>query len=63
MLAAREAVDDARLDLNTLRVGLISSTSVGGMDLSEHFYNAFKKTIEKEDYGKLSLMTAVQVLK
>ena len=47
MLAAREAVDDARLDLNTLRVGLISSTSVGGMDLSEHFYNAFKKDNRK----------------
>ena len=47
MLAAREAVDDARLDLNTLRVGLISSTSVGGMDLSEHFYNTFKKDNRK----------------
>ena len=47
MLAAREAVDDARLDLNTLRVGFISSTSVGGMDLSEHFYNAFKKDNRK----------------
>lgn len=47
MLAAREAVDDARLDLKTLRVGLISSTSVGGMDLSEHFYNAFKKDNRK----------------
>ena len=26
-----------------LRIGFISATSVGGMDLSEHFYESFKK--------------------
>lgn len=43
MLAAREAIDNAQLDTASLRTGLISSTSVGGMDLSEHFYASFKK--------------------
>ena len=47
LLAAKEAITDARLDITTLRTGLISSTSVGGMDLSEHFYEAFK-----EDHSK-----------
>lgn len=47
LLAAKEAITDARLDVTTLRTGLISSTSVGGMDLSEHFYEAFK-----EDHSK-----------
>jgi len=42
MLAAQEAVDDAGLDVNAQRTGFISSTSVGGMDLSEHFYESFK---------------------
>lgn len=42
MLAAQEAVDDAGLDINAQRTGFISSTSVGGMDLSEHFYESFK---------------------
>jgi 3-oxoacyl-[acyl-carrier-protein] synthase-1 len=47
MLAAKEAVDDARLDIASLRTGLISSTSVGGMDLSEHFYDSFKRDNRK----------------
>lgn len=42
-LAAREAIEDAQLDIASLRTGFISSTSVGGMDLSEHFYNSFRK--------------------
>lgn len=50
MLAAQEAVTDARLELKSLRVGFISSTSVGGMDLSENFYKAFRKDNKK---GKL----------
>lgn len=41
-LAAQEAVEDAKLDTTSLRTGFISSTSVGGMDLSEHFYNSFR---------------------
>lgn len=43
MLAAKEALEDARLNTTSLRTGLISSTSVGGMDLSEHFYEPFRK--------------------
>lgn len=39
--AAAEALRDSGLDRNSLRIGLISSTSVGGMDLSENFYIPF----------------------
>ena len=38
LIAAREAMSDACIDPALMRVGLISATSVGGMDLSEkHF--------------------------
>lgn len=44
MLAAREAWEDAGINSKkNLRIGFISSTSVGGMDLSENFYTDFKK--------------------
>lgn len=50
MVAAKEALEDARLNLllsrqsqQPLRIGFISATSVGGMDLSEHFYESFKE--------------------
>lgn len=46
-LAAKEAVEDAQLDIASLRTGFISSTSVGGMDLSEHFYDSFRNDPEK----------------
>jgi len=36
--AVRKAAEDAGLDVRSPRVGLVSSTSVGGMDLSEHFF-------------------------
>ena len=49
ILAVREAILDANLDM-TKRVGLVSSTSVGGMDLSEHF---FEKFIENDTSGRL----------
>ncbi len=39
-IAAREALLDANIDMGK-RVGLISSTTVGGMDLSERFYQEF----------------------
>lgn len=42
LLAAREAVNDAQLDVHAQRTGFISATSVGGMDLSEHFYPVFR---------------------
>lgn len=47
MLAAKEAVEDAQLNIASSRIGLISSTSVGGMDLSEHFYEAFRQNPER----------------
>lgn len=46
MLAAEEALKDSGLDIHLkspLRIGLISGTSVGGMDLSEHFYESFRQ--------------------
>lgn len=50
MVAAKEALEDSRLNLllsrpsqQSLRIGFISATSVGGMDLSEHFYESFKE--------------------
>ncbi|MFI3332229.1 MAG: beta-ketoacyl-[acyl-carrier-protein] synthase family protein [Rikenellaceae bacterium] len=39
-LAVSEALDDAKIEKGR-RVGLISSTSVGGMDLSEEFYREY----------------------
>ena len=42
LMAAREALADSGIDVRKARVGLISSTSVGGMDLSEVFYNDFR---------------------
>ena len=40
MLAAREAVEAAQI-CEGLRVGLVSATSVGGMDLTEQFFPQF----------------------
>ncbi|NCC09482.1 MAG: beta-ketoacyl-[acyl-carrier-protein] synthase family protein [Bacteroidia bacterium] len=42
LVAAQEAVTDAQVDCSSPRVGLISSTSVGGMNRSEEFYKAFR---------------------
>lgn len=49
MLAVEEAIKDAGLDVGS-RVGLVSSTSVGGMDLTEHFFREF---MENEAKGRL----------
>ena len=49
ILAVREAVVDAKID-KSKRVGLVSSTSVGGMDLTEHFFEQF---IEDDSRGRL----------
>lgn len=50
MLAAREALKDSGIDPKS-NVGLISSTSVGGMDLTEHFFADFMDNPSK---GRLS---------
>ena len=49
ILAVREALANSAAD-RSKRVGLVSSTSVGGMDLTEHF---FEKFIENENAGRL----------
>lgn len=49
ILAVREALHDAQIDYSK-RVGLVSATSVGGMDLTEHFYAAF---LENNKSGRL----------
>lgn len=40
-VAAKEALNDAQIPAGS-RIGLISATTVGGMDLSENFYAEFK---------------------
>lgn len=42
MLAAQEALFDAKATPSGKNIGFISSTSVGGMDLSEKFYNSYR---------------------
>lgn len=41
LVAAKEALEDSALRIDGLRVGLISATSVGGMDVSELFYREY----------------------
>lgn len=47
--AVREAMKDARIPQG-LRVGIVSATSVGGMDLTENFFRAF---MADESRGRL----------
>ncbi|MBQ1173826.1 MAG: beta-ketoacyl-[Alistipes sp.] len=49
ILAVREALQNVDMS-NPTRIGLVSSTSVGGMDLTEHFFEGF---IEDERAGRL----------
>ena len=49
ILAVKEAMACTNIDFSK-RVGLVSSTSVGGMDLTEHF---FEKFIEDNSAGRL----------
>ena len=65
MLALGEALDEARLTLEMLpKVGFISGTTVGGMDMSEQYYldylngDAHKEYIAVYDCGSCSEMTA-----
>ena len=46
-MAAQEAARDAELDFASPRIGLISSTSIGGMDASERFYASFREDNRK----------------
>ena len=65
MLALGEALEEARLTPDMLpKVGFISGTTVGGMDMSEQFYldylhgDAHKEYIAVYDCGSCSEMTA-----
>jgi 3-oxoacyl-(acyl-carrier-protein) synthase len=57
LMAAREAVQDINLPTSNFNLGLISATTVGGMDYTEKYYADFmqdKKTrnfIQKNDCG------------
>ncbi|KJD32121.1 beta-ACP synthase [Tamlana nanhaiensis] len=49
-VAAKEAVESARIsDINEYKTGLISATSVGGMDMTEKYYYEYleDKTVQK----------------
>lgn len=49
--AAREAVEKAGIsDVNEYRTGLISSTSVGGMDITEDLFYTYENYPEKRKY-------------
>ncbi|MCK9422865.1 MAG: beta-ketoacyl-[acyl-carrier-protein] synthase family protein [Bacteroidales bacterium] len=48
MKAAREAVESASItDIKSSKTGLVSATTVGGMDRSENFYSCFLKNPKK----------------
>ncbi|MCK9612167.1 MAG: beta-ketoacyl-[acyl-carrier-protein] synthase family protein [Bacteroidales bacterium] len=49
MCAASEAVNSAGIDTGKFRCGIVSATSVGGMDLSEIFYDEFYNDHSKGD--------------
>ncbi|WP_250255778.1 beta-ketoacyl-[acyl-carrier-protein] synthase family protein [Chryseobacterium sp. Marseille-Q3244] len=51
MVAAQEAVESAGIsDINSYRTGLISSTSVGGMDITEKYFYSYEDFPEKQKY-------------
>ncbi|MCQ9640654.1 beta-ketoacyl-[acyl-carrier-protein] synthase family protein [Chryseobacterium sp. WG14] len=51
MVAAKEAVESAGIsEINGYRTGLISSTSVGGMDITEKYFYSYENFPEKQKY-------------
>jgi 3-oxoacyl-[acyl-carrier-protein] synthase-1 len=65
MVAAKEAVESAGIsDINGYKTGLISSTSVGGMDITEKYFYSYEdfpeeqKYIDAHDAGNSSLAIA-----
>jgi 3-oxoacyl-(acyl-carrier-protein) synthase len=51
MLAAKEAVESAQIsDINEFRTGIISSTSVGGMDTTEKYFYTYEENPDKQKY-------------
>lgn len=56
--AALEAIDDAGVSdgyFQEMRIGFISATSTGGMDLSENFYIPFRKNHQKGRLRNISM--------
>jgi 3-oxoacyl-[acyl-carrier-protein] synthase II len=65
MVAAKEALESAGIsDINEYKTGLISSTSVGGMDITEKYFYTYEdfpekqKYIDSHDAGNSSLLIA-----
>lgn len=51
MIAAKEAVDNAGIkDINEYKTGLISSTSVAGMDVTEKYFYTYENFPEMQKY-------------
>ena len=51
MVAAKEAVESAGIsDINEYKTGLISSTSVSGMDITEKYFYTYEDFPEKQKY-------------
>lgn len=51
LTAAKEAVESAGItDINEFRTGIISSTSVGGMDMSEKYFYSYEEHPDKQKY-------------
>lgn len=50
IIAADEAVKNAQIDMKDGRTGLISGTTVGGMDKSEHYYKDLLETTNHIEY-------------
>ncbi|AZA55978.1 beta-ketoacyl-[acyl-carrier-protein] synthase family protein [Chryseobacterium shandongense] len=65
MVAAKEAIESAKIiNINEYKTGLISSTSVGGMDMTEKYFYSYEdfpeqqKYIDSHDAGNSSLLIA-----
>lgn len=68
VIAAKEAVKNANIsDINNVRTGLISATSVGGMDMTEEYYYEYleddthRKYIEGHNGGDATQKIAEQL--
>jgi 3-oxoacyl-[acyl-carrier-protein] synthase I len=53
MIAARQALNDSRIDVNDFRTGFISATTVGGMDKTEKFLPAFITNGDLKDIDQI----------
>ncbi|MGV0967092.1 beta-ketoacyl-[acyl-carrier-protein] synthase family protein [Empedobacter falsenii] len=51
LIAVKEALQNAEIEnVNEMRTGLISSTSVGGMDMTENYFLDYENLPEKQKY-------------